>query len=86
MITELILKVAVPRYRPGGKIIARAQIGRLQAWVSIFINGLLATVKLALGLAINSLALTADAIHTISDLATSAVVRFGLKIAVQTYA
>ena len=81
MITELILKIAVPRYRPGGKIIARAQIGRLQAWVSIFINGLLATVKIFLGLAINSLALTADAIHTISDLATSAVVLFGFKIA-----
>ncbi len=81
MITEFILKVAVPRYRQAGKITARAQIGRLEALVSILINACLAAVKMALGLAINSLALTADAIHTISDLATSAVVLFGFKIA-----
>ena len=59
----------------------RAGVGRLEAWVSIVVNTALAALKGVLGLAIGSLALLADAVHTISDIATSAVVLFGFKIA-----
>ncbi|MEE9466285.1 MAG: cation diffusion facilitator family transporter [Candidatus Neomarinimicrobiota bacterium] len=60
---------------------SRALVGRLEAWVSIVVNALLAGVKLALGLAINSLSLVADAIHTISDMASSVVVLLGMQMA-----
>ncbi len=80
MLTEFILKKTVPGYRDGSKLPVRTRIGQLEAWVSMVVNSLLAVVKLALGLAIHSLALMADAIHTFSDVATSAVVLFGFKI------
>ena len=81
MLTELILKKTVPGYREGMKRPVRSRIGQLEAWVSMIVNILLAVVKLALSLAIHSLALMADAFHTFSDVATSAVVLFGFKIA-----
>lgn len=81
MLTKFLLKTAVPDYKQAGKMAGRARIGRLEAWVSIVVNALLAILKLALGLAINSLALLADAIHTISDLASSVVVLLGMQIA-----
>lgn len=80
MLNEFILKKTVPGYRDGAKLPVRTRIGQLEARVSMVVNSLLAVVKLALGLAIHSLALTADAIHTFTDVATSAVVLFGFKI------
>lgn len=58
----------------------RARYGVLEGWVSIVGNTLLFAVKLAIGLAVGSAALMADAIHTLSDSATSAVVIVGFKM------
>lgn len=80
MLTELILKITTRTTRKLSKLEERSRIGRLEAWVSMIINGLLFAVKLALGLMINSLSLIADAIHTLSDVATSIVVLFGFKL------
>jgi cation diffusion facilitator family transporter len=46
----------------------------LEGWVSVVINTLLFVVKLILGLMSGSIALIADAVHTISDSLTSVVV------------
>ena len=81
MLTHLILKTFVPGYEDANNPAVRTRIGRLEAWVSMLINGLLAVLKLALGLGANSLALIADGVHSISDVATSGVVLFGFKIA-----
>lgn len=59
----------------------RGHVGMLEGWVSIFGNFILFIVKAFFGWMINSLALIADAFHTLSDVATSIVVIFGFKVA-----
>lgn len=58
----------------------REQYGLLEGWASIFLNTFLFGFKLAIGLVVNSLSLVADAIHSLSDTATSIVVIVGFKI------
>lgn len=59
----------------------RCAYGALEAWTSIGLNTLLFILKLAIGLAIHSVALIADAVHTLSDCATSVVVLVGFRMA-----
>ena len=59
----------------------RARYGSLEGWVSIIVNLLLFVIKIVLGLSVRSISLIADAIHTLSDSGTSAVVIIGFKIA-----
>jgi cation diffusion facilitator family transporter len=59
----------------------RAKYGYLEAIVSIIGNSLLFLLKLFLGIYINSIALIADGVHSLSDTATSGVVIFGFRIA-----
>lgn len=56
---------------------ARIRLGLLQGWVSSVLNAGLCLVKLVLGLWIGSVALIADAVHSLSDVATSLIVVFG---------
>ena len=58
----------------------RARCGALEAWISIVLNLALFLVKGAMGLLLNSVALIADAIHTLSDTGTSIVILIGFKI------
>jgi cation diffusion facilitator family transporter len=55
----------------------RRCIGYLEAWVSIVGNVVLFVFKLLSGLALNSIALVADAFHSLSDVLTSLVVLAG---------
>ena len=80
MLTRFILARVVPEYEDSTNVAVRTRIGRLEAWVSMLVNGLLAALKLTLGLAANSLALIADGVHSLSDVATSGVVMFGFTI------
>jgi len=57
----------------------RAKVGKFQGWVSVIINTLLFAVKLVLALISSSISLMADAIHTLSDVVSSAVVIWGFK-------
>ncbi|UCH88222.1 MAG: cation-efflux pump [Thermoplasmata archaeon] len=59
----------------------RAKYGYLEGFVSIIGNSILFVLKLILGLFINSIALIADAFHTLADVGTSGVVIFGFKMA-----
>ena len=59
----------------------RSRYGALEGWSSIVINLLLFAVKMILGISVRSVALIADAIHTLSDSGTSAVVIIGFKMA-----
>ena len=59
----------------------RGAVGITQGWISIFTNLTLFIVKLFYGFISNSIALIADAFHTLSDMASSAVVVFGFKMA-----
>ena len=55
----------------------RSQIGKLQGWVSVAINGLLFLLKMAIGVVVGSISIMADAIHTLSDVVSSTVVIWG---------
>ncbi len=57
----------------------RVRIGIIQGWLSVIINGLLFVIKLVIGLLTQSIAIMADAFHTLSDVVSSAVVIWGFK-------
>jgi cation diffusion facilitator family transporter len=59
----------------------RGNIGITQGWISIIANLLLFGLKISFGIISNSIALIADAFHTLSDMVSSAVVVFGFKMA-----
>ena len=58
----------------------REKCGALEGWVSIAVNSLLFAIKIVIGLSLRSIALVADAIHTLSDSATSIIVIIGFKL------
>ena len=70
----------VPDYGDLNDPDVRAKYGYLEAAVSIIFNFILFGIKLVLGLLINSIALIADAVHTLSDVGTSLVVILGFNI------
>ncbi|MBU7042766.1 MAG: cation-efflux pump [Theionarchaea archaeon] len=59
----------------------RAYYGYIEGVVSIIINLLLAAIKFVVGIHINSIALIADGLHSLSDLFTSVVIILGFKSA-----
>ena len=59
---------------------ARVKVGLLEGWVSVVMNTLLFVFKMALGYMTGSLALIADAVHTLADSVTSVVVIVGFKM------
>ena len=71
----------IPNYGDSSKPNVRSKYGFLEAKVSIIGNIILFFIKLSLGLFINSIALFADGIHSLSDVSTSGVVIFGFRIA-----
>ncbi|UCD13838.1 MAG: cation diffusion facilitator family transporter [Thermoplasmatales archaeon] len=73
----------IPSYGNINDPVVRAKYGYLEATISIVGNTALFLLKLFLGLFINSIALIADAFHTLSDVGTSGVVIFGFKLAKQ---
>jgi cation diffusion facilitator family transporter len=60
--------------------VVRSRYGLLEGWVSVVGNLLLAALKLALGLALHSAGLVADAVHSLSDMASSAVVIVSFRV------
>ena len=56
------------------------QLAMTVSWISIVINILLSAFKLAAGIVGNSSAMIADAVHTISDAATTGIVMVGIKL------
>jgi len=71
----------IPEYGDPTDPEVRAKYGYLEATISILGNTLLFILKLYLVLFINSIALIADGIHSLSDVSTSGVVILGFKFA-----
>jgi len=63
-----------------GDIDLRARYGCLEGWVSLVVNLLLFILKIVLGIISGSISIIADAVHTVSDVITSAIVIWGFKI------
>ena len=59
--------------------IYRTKIGIFQGWVSVTVNGVLFVLKLVIGLMVGAVSVIADAVHTFSDVISSAVVVWGFK-------
>ncbi|KPK75590.1 MAG: hypothetical protein AMJ79_10840 [Phycisphaerae bacterium SM23_30] len=68
-------------YQDIDNVKVRARYGYLEAWTSIVINMLLFAVKMVLGVMVNSVAVIADAVHTLSDTGTSIIILIGFRIA-----
>lgn len=60
--------------------IVRSQYGTLEGWASIFINLILGSIKIIIALLYGSISLLADAIHTLSDMATSVIIILGFNL------
>lgn len=73
---ESLTESFVPRGRKSDRVY-RARIGKFQGWASVFINILLFLVKFMIGIMARSVSVIADAIHTLSDVVSSAVVIWG---------
>ncbi len=80
-ITRSLAKRIIKNHQNIDNLKVRLQYGLLEGWVSIVLNLLLFTIKLAIGLSIKSVSLIADAIHSLADSGTSLVVILGFKIA-----
>jgi len=68
-------------YQRKSDLEVRARYGSLEGWTSLVGNGILFLIKLAMGLYIGSVSLIADAIHTLSDSASSVVLVLGFEAA-----
>ncbi|MEE8436201.1 MAG: cation diffusion facilitator family transporter [bacterium] len=79
-ITSWIVKKCIPDWENIKNPRVRSRHGLLEGWVSIAVNLVLAVVKLVLGLAVSSAGLVADAVHSLSDMASSVVVIFSFKV------
>lgn len=60
--------------RPAGSAEGRERLGVLEGWVSVAVNVVVFLAKIIPGLLIGSASLVADAVHSLGDVATSAVV------------
>lgn len=56
------------------------EVSERTAWLSVLINLLLTSIKSGLALLTGSLAIKADAIHSLSDVISSLIVVTGIKI------
>jgi len=79
--TQWIVSKFIKDYQKINDSKVRSKYGSLEGWVSIVVNVILFAVKIVIGLAISSISLIADAVHTLADSVTSVVVIVGFKIA-----
>jgi len=77
-----MFKALTDRFVPVSKESARiyrTKIGVFQGWVSVFLNGFLFIIKMAIGLMVGAISVIADAIHTLSDVISSSIVIWGFR-------
>ncbi len=80
-ISHWIVAKLAPGTDRGKDIQARARVGLVEGWSSVIVNILLAGFKMILAVLSGSLAVAADAIHTLTDALTSFVVVLGFTLA-----
>lgn len=80
MITNFLIKRFVKNHERTGDNDVRQAYGYLGGFIGIFSNVLLFAGKLFVGLAINSIAVMADAINNLSDAAASVITLVGFKV------
>ena len=78
--SNLLLKLFIRDYKNTTSPIVREKYGILSGIVGIVLNIFLFALKLALGLFINSVSVTADAFNNLADSASSILTLFGFKL------
>jgi len=58
----------------------RQKVGALEGWISAVSNVVLFGIKIVIGIAVNSIALIADAFHTLADSVSSVVIIFSFRL------
>jgi len=80
-LNDILVRRFVPNYEDVENPETRLRYGLLEAIVSIVGNLFIATVNACLGIALNSIALTAQSVHTAADVITSVIVLVGFRAA-----
>jgi cation diffusion facilitator family transporter len=80
LVTNFLIKRFVKNHEQTKDSNVRQAYGYLAGFIGIFANILLFTGKLLVGLAINSIAVMADAINNLSDAASSVITLVGFKV------
>ncbi len=78
--TKFIAKKTIRDYNQLYRDDVRSRYGFLEAWTSIWLNFIIFIVKAVFGFMTHSIALIADAFHTLSDISTSIIVLIGFRI------
>ncbi len=80
MLTDILIKTFIKDKDNTGNKSIRQKYGYLGGFVGIACNVALSGAKIAIGLMINSIAITADAVNNLSDAASSIITVIGFKI------
>ena len=75
---EKITKYFVPNTKESAQVY-RSKVGIFQGWVSVLVNTILFILKMTIGILVGAVSVIADAVHTLSDVISSAVVIWGFK-------
>ncbi len=78
--TKYIVKKTIRNAEQIDRDDVRSRYGFLEAWTSIGLNFIIFVVKAVFGFLTHSIALIADAFHTLSDISTSIIVLIGFRI------
>ena len=79
--TEFLVRHFIKDYHKTEELNVRTQYGTLAGVVGIICNALLFAVKAAVGIAMHSISVTADAFNNLSDAASSVIGLVGVKLA-----
>lgn len=79
--TDLLVRLFVKDYKDTEKVSVRTAYGVLASMVGIFCNVILSLVKMAVGLVLHSVSVTADAFNNLSDAGSSIIGLVGVKMA-----
>jgi len=82
--TQILLRKFIPDYDNTNSVKVRTAYGILASIVGIFCNALLSITKLVIGLALNSISISADGFNNLSDAASSIISLIGVKMAGKT--
>ena len=75
---EALTNRIIPNTKESAKMY-RIKIGVFQGWISVLVNSVLFILKLLIGIILGPVSVSADAVHTLSDVVSSIVVIWGFK-------
>lgn len=78
--SKILIKRIFPDVLDFQDVQVRQKVGILEGWISAVSNVILFVIKIVIGMAVNSIALIADAFHTLADSVSSVVIIFSFRL------